>query len=287
MTLKDQWKTIKQNWLIAVVLLVLVLTPVFYGSGSVAGLAKSSYGRDYAVAEMAVARAPAMAFDEGFAPGVVERKITKTSSLSTEVERGEFPDAAAQLKAVVTVTDSYLLNENVNRYGEEFGYYSARYQIKVDAKKYDSVIGQLKQVGEVQSFNENAQDITEQHQDLTVELEAEKGRLTRFKAMLDKTVETESKIQLTDRIYDLERRISYLEDALKNVDMKVEYSTIYVTITEEQSGYANITFVKFSGLVRNLVNSFNGLLSLIFWIVPWAIVALFVWIGVKVVKKKN
>ena len=289
MTLKEQWKTIKQNWIIAVVLLLVVLVPMFSGSsGSMNLLSKSAGGYGYAMEEMAMARAPTgIMYDESFAPEVTERKITKTASISNEVERGEFKDAETKLKAIIITTDSYLLNENVHKYGtDRKAYFIGNYQIKVDSSKYAAVVSQLKELGEVQSFSENARDITEQHQDLMVELEAEKSRLARFKEMLGEATKTEEKIQLTDRIYDLERRISYLEDSLENVDKKVEYSTVYVTLTEEQSGYANVMLVKFSELVRSLVESFNGLLSLIFMALPWAVVAFVVWIGVKVVRRK-
>jgi len=287
MTLKEQWKTIKQNWLIAVVLLVIVLVPMF--TGSTGSLMKSArYGGDFAVAEMAVARASGgVYYDEGFAPEIEERKITKTTSISNEVERGEFKDAETKLKAIVIATGSYLLNENVYKSGtDRRSYYSGNYQIKVAADKYDAVVSQLKSIGEVESFNENARDITERHVDLTTELNAEKVRLSRFKEMYNEADRIEDKIQLTDKMYDLERRISYLQDALKNVDNKVEYSTIHVTLREERSGYANVVLVKFSELIENLVDSFNGLISLIFWVIPWAVIALVIWIVVRVVRKK-
>ncbi|PIO09047.1 hypothetical protein COT47_00120 [Candidatus Woesearchaeota archaeon CG08_land_8_20_14_0_20_43_7] len=53
-------------------------------------------------------------------------------------------------------------------------------------------------------------------------------------------------------------------------------------MTEERSNYANVAFVKFSALVRDLVSSVNGLLVFIFTVAPWAIVGL---IGLVVYKK--
>jgi len=43
--------------------------------------------------------------------------------------------------------------------------------------------------------------------------------------------------------------------------------------------------VKFSELVRNIVNSFNNILSLLFWAVPWVILVLLGWFIVKKVRK--
>jgi len=286
MTLKDQWNIIKDNWLIAVVLIVVLLlfiSPIFSGSGG--GYAKSALMADSGYAqEMA-----SVSYRGGgdFAPEVEERKVTKTTSLSSEIERGEFKSAETKLKAIVITTDSYLLNENSQKYGvDRNAYLYGSYTIKVDVNKYDAVIEQLKDLGEVQSFSENAQDITGRHTSLTQDLAAEKSRLQKFQAMYNSATEIEDKIQLTDKIYDLERRISSYEDALENIDNRVEYSTVYVTLTEERSGYANVMFVKFSELVRGFVDSVSGLFTLIFWVIPWALAALVLWWIVRIVRKR-
>ncbi len=288
MGINEQWKTIKQNWLIAVVLLLVVLVPMFSGSTGYLGKSAKDFG-GYAVEEMAMARAPmGIMYDESFAPEVEERKITKTASISNEVERGKYREAETRLKAIVAATDSYLLNENVHKSGEgRRSYYSGNYQLKVAAGKYDAVLSQLKALGEVQSFNENARDITERHEDLNIELAAEKARLTRFKEMYEEAERVEDKIQLTDKMFDLERRISYIEEALENVDNRVEYSTISMNLREGRSSYANTAFVKFSELVKKLVDSVNGVLSLLFWVVPWVITGLIAWLVVRLVRKRR
>jgi len=81
--------------------------------------------------------------------------------------------------------------------------------------------------------------------------------------------------------------VKYLQDSLINKDRQVDYSTVSVTLQEERSEYANIVLVTFSRLIRNLVNSFNGLLSLIFMALPYAVIVLLVWVGVRVVRKRR
>ena len=86
-------------------------------------------------------------------------------------------------------------------------------------------------------------------------------------------------------IFDQERTIKYLEDSLKNIDKQVDYSTIYVTLNEKQSEYANIVFVKFSELVKRFVGSINSLLTLIFVVVPYAVAVAILWVAVRVFRK--
>ncbi len=285
MALKDQLSVVKENWLIALLLLVLVLLPLFSGfSGT--NVFSQGVSKAYPAAEMAVAGSRSYFRDEGFAPEVAERKITKTATLSNEINRDGFKEAETQLKSIITATNSFLLSENVAEYDSgRRAYLQGYYQLKVETGKYEAVLSQLKNIGEVKQFSENLQDITEQHADLEIELAGEKERLLRYKEMYTEATAVNDKIELSDRIFNQERTIKYLEDALKNIDQRVDYSTIYLTLTEKQSGYANAVLVKFSDLIGNLVSSFNSLLALAFWAAPWLVVAVLAWLGYRKLKK--
>jgi len=293
MGIKEQLIKLKENWLIAVIIVVLFL--LFTGIGSLSSSVGrySSFEKSYASTSSEMAQSDyrgggVSISSSSFAPEVQNRLITKTASLSTEVEKGDFKDAESKLKSIVSASNSYMLNQNVNAYNNGKRAYSVgSYQIKVDATKYDAVIQQLKDIGEVKSFNENSQDITGAYTDIRVEIDAEKARLQRYEKMYDEATEVNDKIQLSDRIFDQERNIRYLEDSLKNMDQRVTYSTIYITISEKQPEYINVVFVKFSELIRSLVNSFNSLVRLIFVLLPWGILLLIVKLVIKLFKRKK
>lgn len=291
MTLKDQFTKIKENWLLLVlILIVLVFLNVFQGgyfplisegftAAKMIAVSTSPSGLGYGV------KYPLY---EDFAPDVKERKITKSSSISIEVETGSFKSAESKLKSILKSTGSYLLNENVNVYGSGWKeYYTGSYQIKVDTKKYSDVVAQLKGIGEVKSFNENSEDITATYKNLEIELNAEKQRLERYNKMYQEAQLIADKIQLNDRIFEQERNIKYIEDSLKNIDKRVDYSTIYVVLNEKQPKYINIKFIEFSELVERLVDSINSLLKLIFVTLPYAIAGIIVWIIIKFFKNKK
>ena len=282
MSIKEQLAKIKDNWLlIAVIIVVFVFMSGIFSGSSLTRMA--SYGES--PSQQADASYEKASYAEGvgggygsstlnndFAPEVQDRKIVKTSSMSTEVERGTFYDSEKKLLDIVKSSDSYLLNQNVNKYGtDRESYTSGNYQIKVDVKKYDSVVAQLRSIGEVQSFNENSNDVTGQYTDLKIEIESEKSRLKRYETMYAEAKEIKDKIDLNDRMFDLERQIKYLEDALKNIDQRVDYSTIYVTLTEKKSEYYDIMFVKLSELISLAVGSSNTLIRFLITILPWAL----------------
>ncbi len=296
MALKDQFAKIKENWLLIVLVLIAL---VFLNVGNIPFSSKISYG-DMAVSESKMiasdasfSRAgygimPLPVYNGDFAPDVAERKITKSSSIEIESKTGAFKEAESKLKSIIKSTDSYLLSENVNKYDSGWkSYYIGSYQIKVDSSKYSDVIVQLKGIGELKSFNENAEDITGSYKNLEIELNAEKQRLLRYNKMYEEATLIADKIQLSDKIFEQERMIKYLEDSIKNMDKQVDYSTIYVTLNEKQSEYANIVFVKFSELVRTLVASINSLLTLIFVALPYAAAALIILIIVRFFRRRK
>ncbi len=296
MTIKEQVQRIKDNWLI--VLLLAVVLVLFMGLPAVetlqqgmfqGGFAERAYGGIAADSKMGIGM-PSPIYDNGFAPEVADRKITKTASMTTEVKRGTFQDAESKLKSLVKTADALLLNENAQKYDYGDGrrtYFSGSYTIKVEEEKYSAVVSQLKEIGEVTWFNENADDITEQFVSLETELQAEKERLARYKQMLAEATVISDKIELSDRIFNQERTIKYLEEQLKNTGNRVEYSTIYVTITEKQSEYVDAVLVKFSELVTKFISSLNALLKMIVGLIPYAIAAVLVWLGWKKFRKND
>ena len=272
MTLKKQVKTLKENWLLLAVVVVLFfafsggsISPMLTQKADFAAYGEPEMARSYATSSMMIA-------DDGFAPEVTSRKLTTSSSLTTEVDRGEFYNAQRQLKDIVASSQGLILNENVQKYGYKSSHLQGSYSIKVPDTFYGAFLVQVKEIGEVESFSENVRDVTERYEDTQIELETEQARLERFQELYEEARSTEEKIQITDRIFNLERRIKYLQESIENQDQRIDYTTVHITIQEEQSEFAGVTFVTFSRLLRNIVTSTNSLLSLVFSAIPWLVV---------------
>ena len=297
MGINEQINKIKENWLLIVLLVVLVaamsgLGNVFSIAGMTQSLSSSRMMLDSAGGYAPVAEeayyGKSYYGSDNFAPEVDERVIIKTSYLSSEVKNGQFKDAESKLKSIVSSSDSFLLNENVDKSDTGWkSYYTGYYSIKVPTDKYSAVISQLKEIGEVQSFSESSSDVTGRYTDLNTQLDAEKERLHRYNDMYAEATDIEDKIRLSDLISSQERTVKYLEDAVKNIDQRVEYSQVSVTLSEKRSEYADITIAKLSQLVRSLVGSFNALLNLIFMVVPWAVAFLIIKAAVKLFSRKK
>ncbi|RJQ19760.1 DUF4349 domain-containing protein [Candidatus Woesearchaeota archaeon] len=273
MSLKKQWQTVKDNWLIVSAVVLFLLLTNFSGISSISSVAQEAMG-GYAGMDMARSGMP-YPVPGNFYPEVEERKKTVFASLRTEVETGLFAEGERRAKLAFSDAGALLVSESVNVY--ETGrkeYRRGSYQVKVPVDGYAGLVLALKGIGEVKSFSENVQDITEQYVDAQANLDAEKARLARYQAMFKEATRTEDKITLSDRIFEQERTIRYLEDAVKNVNKQVQYSSLSFELEEKRPKYAEIVFVRFSQLVKNLVDNVNAVLTLLFSLVPWAFVAL-------------
>jgi len=287
MKLEKQFKTLKENWLLA--LLIVIVIVVTSNIGSIQNsLSRASYDYAESASFKAAGVSPIYYGSDSFAPDVTDRIITKSAYLSTEVEKGTYYDSESKLRNIISSSESILLNENVYKYNSgRKEYLQGSYTLKVDSTKYDSVISQLKEIGTVESFSESANDETGSYVNLQDQLKAEKDRLARYQEMYSEAKDVSDKIELNDRIFNQQRTIQYLEDAVSNIDKRVEYSNVQFSLNEKQSEYANVVLIKFSQLIDSLVKSFNSLINLIFVLLPWAIGVWIISLIYKLFKKRR
>lgn len=301
LAIKEQFKTIKNNWLIIIIAIVLLAAVFLVRPSSFAKVdfgAERSYGQNlesvreggyaYSPEPSLSASAPRAAAKSGATLAEEDRKITTTANINTKVEQGEFLPAEQKLKSISSATNSLILQENVRRFGEDKkAYYTGTYTIKVESSKLDAVTAQLKEIGVVESFIERKDDITESYQKLEIEIATEKQRLTRYQKILDDAKIVEDKIKLNDYIFAQERRIQYLEDSLKNADKQVDYSTIYVQITEKEPAFADIKWIDGSELLVGLVNNTAAVIYLVVVLFPYAIATILIWLAIRWVRGKS
>lgn len=285
----DVSNKLKQHWFTVIVVLVLLyVIGNFFGMGG--GMFATSSNKMMAMESMATDAGygrgvPSHYYGEDFAPEVEERKIEKSASLGTEVEKNDFEGAESRMKVIVSDYEGLLLNQNVYERGSGKSK-TGTYSLKVPTTNYDSVITKLKEIGEITSFNENARDVTGQYLNTEEQLLTEKARLLRYEKLYQERGDLEDKLRLEDAIFNQERRIKSLERSLESMDQRIEYSSISFTITELESGWERIGFIRLSDLAKNFVNSLKGLLVFLAYVLPWIIALLIIWVIVRLFKRK-
>lgn len=263
MTLESQLLKIKQNWLLILLIILIIGGLNFFKIDNLPLSQKSMEAESF--------RGIVPSYDS-FAPEVEERSIAKTSSLSIEIKRDTFDEVDSKIKSLSKDKNALILNENKNTIDSgRSSYIISSYTIKVPTSDYNNLLSEFKKLGKILNFNENSEDITEQKINLQSQLDAERARLANYKKILSEATLSLDKIEVSDRIFNLERTIKYLEEALTSLNEKVSYSTIYLVINEEKSSFS-ASFITFSSIVSSFISSLNALIKFLIVILPWILV---------------
>jgi len=275
----------KKHWfLLVLAAAVLILSAVVNDSGYGGPMpyAELSAGKSDAASARLGMVSPPVYYDD-FAPEVQERQIERDAYVSLEIKRGRFDNAQQQLKELIQATDSLLLYENVNAYADtSYG----SYNVKVKAERYSFFLTQIREIGKVLSLTDNGRDVTGQMVNLQEQIDQAKQELARLKSLLKETKEEKTRVELQQQLSQQEQYLNDLQKQLENQGDRIEYFTVGVNLQEAHSSYQGVEFINFSELIRKLVISFNALLRWLFGVLPWAVLALIVWLIVRAVKRR-
>ncbi|RLE60401.1 MAG: hypothetical protein DRJ35_03395 [Thermoprotei archaeon] len=213
------------------------------------------------------------------------RKIVYTASMTLEVENVE-----ATVNAVYGVASKY------GGYVAWTHYYKDRVEkaevtIKVPVDYYRQALDDLRKLGEVKSFSENAQDVTDYYMDLEARLRNLKAEEERLLEYLEKAQTISEILQVEDHLARIRGQIEWLEAQLKNLERRVDYATISVTITSKYQPEEPIEWPKFNMLkiIRDAIlvaiTITAGIIIIIIGLAPLYIPAAIIYIIYK--KKKT
>lgn len=282
---------LQKYWWIFVVVVVIILGFGYFGvlspsamrvsSGEFAGIA------DYSRSAGGIAGLYPTS-NQDFAPEVQERQLIKTSSISMSTKRGGFDEVQTNVNNILKASGAYILSENFQVLGTgSQSYKTNSYSIKIETSKYDAVVSQLRAIGGITIFTESATDVTGAIANKQVEIAAEKERLRRYEQLVGSSGNLNDKITLTDRIFEQDRRIKYLEAAIQGTQQQVAYSTISLRLQEKAPALYGVAVVGIGNLFKTLVGSFNTLLYFLSAILPWAIAAAIIFGIIKLFRKKR
>ena len=157
-----------------------------------------------------------------------QEKIIRTARI--ELSTREFEkDHAAILQAMTQaggrVQDTSLYNN--------FGSLRTLYMtLRIPSDRLDQVIHALKGVGRLVSFNESAEDVSEQYADTANRLRTQQTKMERLQVLLAKAETVEDLITVETSISDTQYEIDRLTGQLRGMDSKVDFSALNVTLNE-------------------------------------------------------
>lgn len=148
----------------------------------------------------------------------------------------EFDKSISTLEGLISKYEGYVGSSNIylgNYYGQNTNR-NANYTIRVPKTNVNTFMAETGSVGKINTQEENKEDITMHYRDTESRLNVLNIKEERITALLKKSEKMEDIISLENTLSDIIYQKENLTGVLKNLDDKVDFSTITISLQEVQ-----------------------------------------------------
>ncbi|MDR0221733.1 MAG: DUF4349 domain-containing protein [Lachnospiraceae bacterium] len=164
---------------------------------------------------------------------LANRKLIKNANVDVETEY--FDDLLAGIDERVKMANAYMESYNVSNNSRYYGTTnnrSAYMTIRVPSASYDWFLNEVARISNVLNRSESTRDVTLEY----VDMDSRKKVLTiehdNLVEILAQAETVEDMITVRNRISDVRYEIERMESQLRTYDNLVDYSTIYLSVSE-------------------------------------------------------
>lgn len=161
------------------------------------------------------------------------RKLIKTVSLSMETQA--FDEMKAQLEEAITSFGGYVESSDYNIPTGSYSknrFYSIT--VRVPSDKLDEFTDKVGNLGTITNKSENVEDVTLDYVDKEAYLESLRTEYNRVTELLEEATDLDQILALESKLSDLRYEINSYESRLRTYDNLIDYSTVYLYISEVQ-----------------------------------------------------
>lgn len=199
----------------------------------------------------------------------IGRKLIRTIHL--DVETDDFDNLLQELNDQIQTLSGYIEQSDIS--GHSIQYESSRRRaymtVRIPSTKLDQFVDSMETNANITNKSETTTDITLKYSDL----ESRKKSLTieqdRIWALLEKADTLEAVIALEERLSEIRYELESMESKLRLYDNQVDYSTVYVNISEVKvytpTAPATIGERIHKGFTRNVENLKDCVVDLLVW----------------------
>lgn len=158
-----------------------------------------------------------------------DRMIIRKGTMNIETEN--YPEKEKEIFRIVNTLDGYISNSGstMNTSGKKQG----KIDIRILAKKFDTLISKISNTGKVMSLNINSSDITEEFIDLEAREKTQKALEERLiKVLNEKTAKLTDIVEVEQKLADVRSQIESMQGRMRFLKNQTEYSTLTVSLFE-------------------------------------------------------
>lgn len=183
-----------------------------------------------------------------------------TADLNLNVKK--IVESDASLRTIVEQYNAHITYESVSET-------SSHYTIEVIDSNRESMVNEIKNIGEVTSYSDSAYYAGDTIEDYTKLLNAELTRYNRYLELYNEANTVEDKLLITDKMFESEQTIAYYQTYLNNTEKSVSYTTLSVSLQEDR--WID-NFVTLQLMRDQIINSMNFIVTSIMWLLPWFLI---------------
>lgn len=221
-----------------------------------------------------------------------DRKLIRTVNMSVETK--EFDSVMGTLEQRVSELGGYIESMETYNGSAYSGYRTSRnasMTARIPANQLNVFLSEVSEISNVTRRSENVQDVTLDYVDLASHKKTLQAEHERLLELIEHAEYIEDIITIEQRLSNVQYQIETMEAQLRTYDNKVDYSTVYLDISEvqeltpiqEETLWERIS----SGFMDDLKGIGDGVLEIVVWLlvhIPtlalWAlvIVLFIVWV---------
>ena len=193
-------------------------------------------------------------------------------SADVNVETTDFDASLEKLNRLIAEYEGYVESSSLNssNYGSIAAGHenlrSAGYTVRVPAKHFDTLMNRLSDLGNVPYRYVYTENVSAQYYDTQARLNACKAQEERLLELLDLANTVSEVIEIEGELSNVRYKIESLETSLRGWDRRVDYSTVYLNLSEVRE----YTPEQRPGFLRQLGqafrNGFSALKDFVLWL---------------------
>ncbi len=166
----------------------------------------------------------------GSEPLSFEQRIVKTGSLDLRVEQGKLKDSVSHITALIEARGGFVQSSQFSQLEK---YEEAYLIVVVPVGEFSRMMKELESLAKVASVQSSAQDVTQEHHDLQLDLTHWEAERTAALLLLDRATTLDEIIKVRQFLEPIDRQINEIKGRLEYLKKTSDYSTIQITLRQE------------------------------------------------------
>lgn len=229
------------------------------------------------------------------------RKLIRTVNMSVETK--EYDAVMSTLEQRVTELGGYIEkmdNYNGSVYNGSRSSRRASMTARIPADQLNGFLSEVSEISNVTRRTENVQDVTLDYVDLASHKKTLQAEHDRLLELMERAEYIEDIITIEQRLSNVQYQIESMEAQLRTYDNKVDYSTVYLDVSEVQEltpieEHEETLWERISGgFMKDLKKIGNGALEIVVWLlvhiptlVVWALIITLFIVWIRWIQKRD